>query len=356
MKPRAIPPVRYVFRGEVKPESTLVRGLMEVDWRNQTDDSLGEVRFYCATPMVGPHDSMTSFEPPFLKLDSVLSYGVPLSESELSVDGHHMSVILPRELPPKERAFFIMTFETRLKSSDRHGAVYTDWYPNVSVYRDGRWYDRYDSVLSQAVPEYADFTVGLKVDSAYQLVYPGELVNDKEHYGLLPPEHNDSVYVDIVNQHQQEYAGIKYRPVFESGFKHFFIRSKYDIDFSFVAGNRLIRDRAYIDSLTIEVCYPPDLSDVWAGFVAAEAACVTRSLEERLGRFPYNNLRIAASNDAPTGVDSRQVVVLPSDVTDTLLIRTMLTTQLTQCWQSSWIPDSSDTDLAPDPPPGEESE
>ena len=164
------------------------------------------------------------------------------------------------------------------------------------------------------MPEFADFTIALKIDSAYSLVYPGELINDKEHYGLLPPAHNESVYVDIVNQHQQEFSGRKYQPLFESGYKNFYILSKNDIDFSFVAQKGLIRDRAFVDSLTIEACYRDDLKNVWGDFVARSASELVRALQSRLGPFPYQHLRIASSNDAPTGVDSRQVVVLPSGV------------------------------------------
>ncbi|MCK4461831.1 MAG: hypothetical protein KAW46_08490 [candidate division Zixibacteria bacterium] len=348
--PPYIPAVRYSFRGEVKPESLLVRGLLELEYRNSTDDSVGEVCLFTGMPIIDPHDTSMNTEPPYMRLDSMLCYGVPLSKSELFVDGRTITAVLPRRLASGGKAFFIMTFETRLgsgvDSKSSSSVVYTGWYPRVAAFRDGRWYTRTSDVFDNAVPEFADFAMALKIDSAYSLVYPGELINDKEHYGLLPPAHNDSIYVDIVNQHQQEYAGIKYKPLFESGYKNFYIRSRNDIDFSFVAQKGLIRDRAYVDSLTVEVCYPPELSEVWAGFVAAEAACVTRSLEDKLGTFPYSHLRIASSNDAPTGVDSRQVVVLRSDVTDTLLLRTILAVQISQCWYPAWPSDSNDTSPA----------
>ncbi len=348
--PPHIPPVRYSFRGEVKPDSLLVRGLLEVEYRNCTDDSVGDVRFFTGIPILDPHDTSMNTEPPYMRLDSMLCYGVPLSQSELFVDGRTITAVLPRRLAPGEKAFFIMTFEARLGSGadteSLSGVVYTGWYPKVAAFRDGRWYTPTEGVIDQSVPEFADFTIALKIDSAYSLVYPGELINDKEHYGLLPPAHNDSVYVDIVNQHQQESAGIKYKPFFESGYKRFFIRSNNDIDFSFVAQKGLIRDRAYIDSLTIEVCYPLELSDVWAGFVVEEAGCLTRSLEDKLGPFPYQHLRIASSNDAPTGVDSRQMVVLPSDVTDHDLIRALLAVQIPHCWYPAWLSDSNDTSPA----------
>ena len=348
--PPHIPPVRYSFRGDVKPDSLLVRGLLEVEYRNRSSDSLSEIRFFTGLSIFDPHDTSMNTEPPYMRLDSMLHYGVPLADSELIINGRTITAVLPRRLAPGEKAFFIMTFETRLGSGadteNSSGIVYTGWYPRVAAFRDGRWYTPTEGVIDQAVAEFADFTIALKIDSAYSLVYPGELINDKEHYGLLPPAHNDSVYVDIVNQHQQEFAGIKYRPLFESGYKNFYIRSNNDLDFSFVAQKGLLRDRAYVDSLTIEACYPDDLKDVWGDFVAPSASELVRAFQSRLGPFPYQNLCIAASNDTPTGVDSRQVVVLPSDVTDTLLLRTMLAVQISRCWSTRWPSDSNDTSPA----------
>jgi hypothetical protein len=344
--PPHIPPVRYSFRGEVKPESLLVRGLLEVEYRNRTDDSVGEVQFFTGIPIHDPHDTSMNTEPPYMRLDSMLCYGVPLSKSELIIDDRTITAVLPRPLAPGAKAFFIMTFETHLGSGadteNSSTVVYTGWYPRVAGFRGGRWYTPTEGVIDQSVPEFADFTMALKIDSAYSLVYPGELVNDKEHYGLLPPAHNDSVYVDIVNQHQQEYAGIKYHPLFESGHKNFYIRSKNDIDFSFIARKGLIRDHAFVDSLTIEACYPPELSDVWAGFVAAEAACVMRSLEEKLGPFPYQNLRIAPAAAIQAEPPTRQMVTLPEEVTDHDLIRALLAVQISQCWFTPWLSDSTD--------------
>jgi len=356
-QPRPVPPVRYSFKGEVKPESTLVRGLLEIRYENRTGDSLGEIRFYSATPMIAPHDSVANLQPPYLKIDSVLSYGVPLDGSELIIDGHHMSIVMTPPLPPKGRAFFITTFETRFGPTVSSGVTFTDWYPRVSAFRDGQWLDRYDSVANRAEPALADFEMALRVDSSFGLAYPGELVNEKEHYGLLPPADNDSLYVDIVNQHQQEFAGIKYRPEFEGGVKRFYIRSKNDIDFSFVAAHNLLRDRAYVDSLTIEVCYPLELAESWARFVAAESRTVVRSLSEEFGPFPYNDLRIAADGDTPTGVLSRQLIVLPADVGDSLLLADMLGVRIAECWQPELREAPLDSAAAPSPPaPGEKLE
>jgi len=334
--PPHIPPVRYSFRGEVKPESLLVRGLLEVEFRNRTDDSVGEVHLFTGIPIHDPHDTSMNTEPPYMRLDSMLCYGVPLSKSELIIDDRTITAVLPRPLAPGAKAFFIMTFETHLGSGidteNSSAVVYSGWYPKVAAFRDGRWYTPTEGVIDQSMSECADFAMALKMDSAYSLVYPGELINDKEHYGLLPPAHNDSIYVNIVNQHQQEFSGRKYQPLFESGYKNFYILSKNDIDFSFVAQKGLLRDRAYVDSLTIEVCYPPELSEVWAGFVVEEAATLVRANYSQFGPLPFHHLRIVPTNHVLTTGGPRRIITLSSDMQNRDELKSNLATQVAQCW------------------------
>lgn len=334
MKPRQLPPVQVRFRGELIPDSSLVRGLMEIEFTNRTEDTLADIRMFTGVPIVYRRDSTTIVEPPNLLLDSMLYRGVPLSETELKIDGRTIIATLPQPLKPGERAFFIMTFTTQMNligGSD--GVVYTGWYPKVAAYHDGRWYTPTDSLIDQAAPSFADYQVSIGVDSVWHLVYPGELVNNKEHYGLLPPEHNDSIYVDIVHQHQQSYAGKTYKPTFEGGKKNYFIRSNNDIDFSIVAQQGLLRDRAYVDSLTIEVCYPPELADVWAGFVAAEAAKLVRASISKFGPLPFHYLRIVPTNHPLTTDGSPQIITLPDDLQDRDELKTALATQVSRCWR-----------------------
>ncbi|MDH3890793.1 MAG: hypothetical protein OEV49_06885 [candidate division Zixibacteria bacterium] len=342
-KPRRVPPVQVRFRGELKPDSSLARGLMEIEFTNRSSDTLADIRMFTGIPIVDPRDSTTMVEPPFVHLDSMLYRGVPLSENELAIDGQTITVTLPQPLEPGERAFFIMTFESQMDSDNgRDGVAYAGWYPRVAAYHEGRWYTPTSGMTDRAVPSFADFTVSVGVDSAWHLVHPGELVNHKEHYGLLPPAHDDSIYVDIVHQHQQSYAGMKYTPVFEHGKKTYFIRSHNTIDFNVFAQKGLLRDRAYVDSLTIEVCYPPELADVWAGVVAKDAARMVRRLQTRLGMFPLKHLRIAPSRIYRVQVFSRNLLLTLYDPMEPSLYLATLAHNLTPCWFSPGLSDSAD--------------
>ena len=328
-KPRQVAPVQIRFRGELNPDSSLVRGLMEIEFTNHTEDTLADIRMFTGLPIVDPCDSTTITEPPCIRLDSMLYQGVPMSETELKIEGRTIIATLPQPLKPGKRAFFIMTFTTQMNSrDDSDGVVYTGWYPRVAAYHEGRWFTPTDSVIDQAVPSFADYQISIGVDSAWHLVYPGELVNNKEHYGLLPPAHNDSIYVDIVSQHQQSYAGKKYTPTFEGGKKNYFIRSNNDIDFSIVVQKGLLRDRAYIDSLTIEVCYPPELADTWAGFVVAEAAKLVRANSSQFGPFPFHCLRIVPANHMLTTEGTPQIIILSDSLQDRDKLKSSLAIQI----------------------------
>ncbi len=353
--------VEYTIRANVVPESLLVRARFEVSCRNQTDSNLSEIRFDLGLPAIGPYDTTgphpavdgnldsganPSSETAYLRLDSVLFYGAPLLDSELVFGGNRMKAYLPTELTPGETGFFLMTYTARVpacppSNGKPESARFIRWFPRVCARQDIRAAS--DDTLSnlESAGEPADFTVVLKMDSSWSLAHPGELFNDKEHYGLLPPPDNDSVYVDIVNRHRVEYDGRIYVPSFPSGFKEFYIRLRGAADFSFVVGKRLVRDRAYVDSLTVEACYPAEVGPLWAGFVVASAAELVRQYEKWLGRFPRPDLTITAGPCPDGDHTSPTLIVLPDCVVDSSMLYAMLAVHIADCWFS--IPTTAET-------------
>ena len=332
--------VEYTIRADVMPESLLVRARFEVSCRNQTDSNLSEIHFDFGLPAIGPYDTTGSLEMAHIRLDSVLFYGVPLVDSELVFDGNQMKAYLPTELNPGETGFFLMTYTARVPACPSSNgkpepAQFIRWFPRVCALQDIRTAS--DDSLSnlENAGEPADFTVVLKMDSSWSLAHPGQLFNDKEHYGLLPPPDNDSVYVDVVNKHQIEYDGRKYVPSFPSGYKVFHIRMRDVSDFSFVVGKRLIRDRAYVDSLTIETCYPAEIGSLWAGFVVASAAELVRQYEKWLGKFPHPDLTVSAGPYPAGDHTSPTLIVLPESVADSSMLYAMLAVHIADCWFSN---------------------
>lgn len=336
--PLPIPKIVYTIRADVVPESLLVRGDMELEYRNFSDDTLSEIHFRLDLNAHPPDD--------YCRIDSILYYGAPLGEDEISVDDAFMKVLLPSRLAPGATGFFLIAFQSRLAprpplASSTGGHVrFSRWYPRICPYKDGRWHhDRYRG-HGRSAGEYARYNVALQIDSAYSIVHPGELLNEKEHYGLLPKRAGDTVYVDLMHRHSRGFGEARYYPEFPSSFKRYFVRARNATDFSFVVGPEFIRDRTYRDSLTIEVCYHNEAGKVWAGFVARSTVNLIGQYEKRLGRFPYNYLTVVAG-EPDEYRRSQQLIVLPADIADSRLLYAALAVEIADCWFSPVLPDSS---------------
>jgi len=341
--PLHIPKIVYTIKADVVPESLLVKGQMELEYRNFSKDTLSEIYFRLDLNAYQPNG--------YCRIDSMLYYGAPLTEDEISVDNAIMKISLPSKLAPEATGFFLISFESRVaplhaSSSDEghdesYNVTFSRWYPCVCPYKDGRWYTNQYVGCDRSTGEYARYNVVLQIDSAYSIAHPGELLNEKEHYGLLPKEVGDTVYIDIINKHSFAFGGVRYHPEFPSGYKRYFIRARNATDFSFVVSPQFIRDRTYRDSLTIEVCYGKEVQKVWAGFVARSALGLIRQYEKWLGKFPHNNLTVVAGEPFNENHGLNQFVVIPANIKDTALLYTALAVELANCWLSPVLPDSS---------------
>jgi len=341
--PLHIPKIVYTIKADVVPESLLVRGQMELEYRNFSKDTLSEIYFRLDLNAYQPNGSC--------RIDSMLYYGAPLTGDEISVDNAIMKISLPSKLAPEATGFFLITFESRVaplhayssnESHDKgHYVAFYRWYPRVCPYKDGRWYIDQHVGCDQSPGEYARYNVALQIDSAYSIAHPGELLNEKEHYGLLPKGVGDTVYIDLVNKHSFAFGGVRYHPEFPSGYKRYFVRARNATDFSFVVAPQFIRDRTYRDSLIIEVCYGKEVQKVWAGFAARSALGLIRQYEKWLGKFPHNNLTVVAGEPFDDNHGLNQFVVIPANIKDTTLLYTVLAVELANCWLSPVLPDSS---------------
>lgn len=341
--PLHIPKIVYTIKAEVVPESLLVRGQMELEYRNFSDDTLSEIYFRLHLNTHQPNG--------YCRIDSILYYGAPLTEDEISVDNAIMKISLPGKLAPEATGFFLIAFESMVAPlhassldeghNESHYVTFYRWYPCVCPYKDGRWdTDQYVG-RDRSTGEYARYNVALQIDSAYSIAHPGKLLNEKEHYGLLPKGVDDTVYVDLVNKHSFAFGGVRYHPEFPSGHKQYFIRARNATGFSFVVGPQFIRDRTYRDSLTIEICYGKEVQKVWAGFAARSALDLIKQYEKWLGKFPHNNLTLVASEPFDDSHGLNQFVIIPANITDSSLLYATLAVELANCWFSSVLPDSS---------------
>jgi hypothetical protein len=308
---------------------------MELEYRNISKDTLSEIHFTLDKSC---------------RIDSILYYGSPLTEDALTYDSSILKVSLPQKLVSGETGFFLMSFETKLaptsaaSSGENLSVTYGNWCPRVCIYRDGQWY------CDKNHGEYADYNVYLEIDSSYSIAHPGELWNKKEHYGLLPTAADDTIYVDLLNEHSLGLNGVKYYPTFEGGVKRYSIRARNVTGFPFVVGTEFLRDRTSVGSLTIEVCYPQEVKAIWAGFVARSVVGLVRQLQKRLGDFLHHNLTIVAGDASHPHLNTQQLIVLPSSITDTDSLYTALAGGLANCWPPPAALDSSNMGLPFVPP------
>jgi len=324
------PKAVYTAKADIISESLLVYVMLEVEYRNNAQDSLPEIIFSL------PSDISNNI----FHLDSILYRGVPLTETQLQFDHSLMKVILPASLRSGEKAFFLMSYDLKLspKVDDRHDCVIAldDWLPQVAVFRHDRWYTGHDSGTILPPHEYAIYYVAVRIDTAYSLAFQGELINDKEHFGLLPRLDSDTILVDIA-AHSMGASGEHYSPVFESGRKIYLMRSHNVPGFKAVVRRNWIRDRTVVDNTAIEICYYQEIESQWAGKVVRTTRDIMSCYQKWLGSFPYKTLTVTAA----AGMSQRgePFVSVSPELTDPNMITTELAVGIAQCWLLQLLPE-----------------
>ncbi len=336
--PVVTPPVTYTMGVNVIPETATVHTRLELTYRNEGPDTVRSLCLFSSFPFEYRYRPPRRFATPdstgrdslplpvaagTVVIDSILYRGVPLLDEELSIHGSRLIVHLPVPVLPGGIGFLMMTLTTFMPD-DFPVWYYQGWFPRVCAPADS---------TAEPAAEFAHFNVTLEIDSAWSLAYPGELVNNKEHYGLVPTPAGDTVLVDIVNRHQLEYGGRIYMPEFEGGVKRFIIWGRNVKNFAFVCREDFLRDRTNVDSLMIEVCYSPAEISTWADSVARWSSEIVRRYEPQRGHFPYKYLTIAVGRDSLVRHDAKQLIVIPSEICDTEALRTVLEERLAACWR-----------------------
>jgi len=334
-------PVRYSLTVTAIPDSAIVRGLAEVLYENRSDDPLGEVAWDAGQPLSlqyrSPEHDLKSDSPVdrqaaaslgggHCRLDSVLYLGAPCQPEQVTLDGSTMVITLDVPIPPGEKGFFLVFFETALPPGDRSDSpvLYNHWFPMITS-------------NARTMRERGDLRVRLEADSSYDLIHPGELMNAKELQGLLPKLVPDSVYVDIVERYQIEYSGVRYRPVFESGRKRFYVRltNATGLPLAFVKG--IARDRIAVDSTVIEYCYEREFPRTEPGLIAGRAAAIVPLYQSWLGEIPLRHINIT-SLPSRVALADVSLVALPENSADPDLITGVLAIRLAHLWLAPTIP------------------
>ncbi len=314
-----VPRALYEIEATVNPDSGIVRARAGVTYRNNSHDTLSSIRFSVALDNNGA-----------LRLDSLLFAGVHLSEEDISLNDSVLTVTLPNQLAPYASGSFLVTFEARIPVDDDRAetTLWNRWYPEILPYRNGRWYV---GEMNQ-VREFAHYDINLKTDSAWTAVFPGRLINDKEHFGIFPDLGDDRTIHDITRLHGRTPQGEPYNPVFDGGYKNYFIAANAVPGFPLILMREPIIDIGSSGQTQVRVFYPEELRPTWGKTVVKSTIEALAFYTGHIDHYPYDNLTIAAGQIDLCSSPPGPMVVLPETLEGSGNIRAALLTAVALRW------------------------
>jgi hypothetical protein len=240
LDPRADAEVVYTITGRIDPKPSTVRALVEIEFPNP--DEIAHDRALFALPDTGQV---------IITFDSVLYRGVPIDGESIQRRSDTLAVSLPQPLRPAERGFlmFFVNGDFSEKAGRRSDpTVLSDWFPRYLALPGQK--NRSETGL-EAPPTEGSFRVLMTVDSAYHLIGPGVLINEREQFGLLPLR--KGLYEEVLKEPLAADGVSEYRPVFAGGERTFaWVLAKDDrFPLAIIKQPRL--DRVIVDSLIVDV-------------------------------------------------------------------------------------------------------
>lgn len=331
-----IPNAIYTIRAEITPDSLRVKGIIEIEFKNHYKDSLENILFHLDRPG-GLGEINFSLEKSFMHFDSILYYGAPVSKDAIEFEGTNILVKLPHPLLPDQKGFFLMSFTTKVSDEDVivDGNYYmrlSGWYPRVAVRGYRNWFKPSDPAQPPRGEEYARHYVGLKIDSSYGLAYSGKLNNEKVYFGFVKPQKTGEVRVDLDENYNKDISGMKYSPVFEDGYKYYFLNQPIVETFMVVVGKNQIHDRALADNVTIDVFYTDEVKDLWSGAVANHTMEIINKYEPKLGKFRFPYLSICSTPIDDKRFLNEPFVFIPESIIDPEILYSFLAAKIFALW------------------------
>ena len=355
----------YSIKAEIVPESLIVRGKLEINYRNFSDDTLNEVFFDLGyNTYASGHEPdlislafddslaerVSALDHGYCRIDTLLYNVAPLHKNpEMFGDSSLMKVFLPVPIAPGGEGFFIVVFETRLETgqglpdTSRDILTVDNWHPVMLVYEDGRWLTDKSPVRKESrLTDYGVFRVGLRIDSAFSIIGSGHFLNERELYGFLPKVKEDSVYIDIINR-QEIFADNRiYQPVFEKGYKEYSWRTQGVHGFPFVIVKDFSIDRTETDQTLITVAYTPEKTELWRSYVIDYTRDVIKSMSGVLGRYPYRELTVVTGSNRVDLASPDNFIAVPERIKNSGFLSVYLSLKIIESWFPRIAPDSTD--------------
>ncbi len=337
--------VEYTVHGTVKPESSLIRCQMDVLYRNLSADTLRAlyIRLPARLTAAGASGSRSTCH-----IDSILMFGVPTLPDSVSSDSALLRIRFTRPLGPEGTIPFLVSFETSSenlnKSLGNKGTmvVCDRWMPEVCALEDGHW------ILPHAgnedVPaECGEYNVALTIDSSFTIAAPGELLNERELYGFLPPAGADTVLVDVAGPRGKAAGPLGYKPVFTNGMKTYAWRLRYGSSFPVVVGQSVAVDRIASKGLTLETYYGRKSAKL-QGTLIRQAANLVAKVEKLLGPCPRQKLVITQADVKQPRALSSGIILMPAHENKTSGLLVALAIDMARIWLPDILPDAEGRD------------
>lgn len=351
------PQVKYQLQAELLPREGLIRGWMDINWTNLSNDTIRSISLDFG---FSPYDDSTTFDfhavtyagltranltgdrRSYCWLDSVLYQAARLDQPARMSGSSLMELPLPRPIYPGQSGPLAISFETRFKPIADSAATnslwlpITQWFPHVALYANGRWRSTADleGTDDHALASYA---ISLSVDSAFHIIGSGELMNEKEHFGTMRVPKGDTVNVNVTSFLYAFNPDHPYVPKFEGGKKGYHFRLLNGNNFPILLAKQIRIDRAQVDGQQLEIVYPFSVAAAWRRRVGTEARTAFAALSDKLGHYPYPVLRIVALPEGEGSPGQRELIFLSERIAGNSDIRKALTHLIARAWLADFL-------------------
>ena len=266
-----------------------------------------------------------------LTFDSILYLGAPLDGSRIMRQNNFLA--LEVTLAPRESAPLLFSFKLRVEQMRRllqrgaSHALVQQWHPVILARQGDNWAVGGDGM--SPLPEIGDYRVEIMFDSSFQIIAPGQFVNEVEHLGLIP-DRQDTVITEL---YPDLAASSK---AFRSA--HFVANGCERFDFALVRqpqASRIVYRRQKIDLYSAEW-----ISDDVSNRFITKATEISRRVIDLLGPLPDGRLMAFLNREEFDLGRGGRMATISTSSRDPKIVLADLTVALTSQYFTSSLPDT----------------
>lgn len=274
------PDVEYFLRGSISIDSLQWRGQADIVFRNTRRDTVD--RLHIVLPTAHDSPGICSIDVP---LDSVLYHNAPVACKR---SGDTLIVIPPEPLPYRGVGIVTLSCRTRWQKPDWRrfddALVLRNWYPRLVIA---------DDTGKLVYSARTNVSAHLFVDTAWVLVSPAELMNERTLFGI-PLAFGDGVQLDVLQRQIKTPDGQPVRVVYLGGARPYQLTAARVDQMPLALLRSVSLDRITLAPTTVDL-YRTDTKTARDSSLALFAQYFAASLQDRLGPCPLERLVIVIS-------------------------------------------------------------